>query len=475
MQLHGKKVLVVGAGKSGLAVSRFLAAKGARVTLTDRKGGASFNPPLASLVPPEVELVLGHYPVMREGDFDLVVTSPGVPWTAPPLVRARELGLPVTGELELAFHFARAPVVAITGTNGKTTTTSLVGRIFLDAGVRTLVAGNIGLPLIEGVEAYGPGDLIVVEVSSFQLETVRHFRPHVAAILNITPDHLDRHGTMEGYVQAKARIFAGQGEGDYTVLNYDDPITRELAGQCPGRVIFFSRQHNLEAGVFVRDGQIVIRDGGALVSVMPAREVAIPGGHNLENALAAVACARVRGIGTEQLAHTLRTFSGVPHRLEFVAEINGVSYINDSKGTNPEASMKALEAYDRPIVLLAGGKNKGNDFTAFARRVKEKVRVLVVLGQCAAEMERAARAAGVEDIRRAADFREAVLIAHRAARPGDVVLLSPACASWDMFRSYEERGDLFKQIVRELARHSPEHSFTPDVSGLIDTTGFTKN
>ncbi|HHW43029.1 MAG TPA: UDP-N-acetylmuramoyl-L-alanine--D-glutamate ligase [Desulfotomaculum sp.] len=452
LQLNGKKVLVVGAGKSGLAVSRFLAAKGARVTLTDRKGGASFNPPLDSLVPPEVELVLGHYPVMKEGDFDLVVTSPGVPWTAPPLVRARELGLPVTGELELAFHFARAPVVAITGTNGKTTTTSLVGRIFLDAGVRTLVAGNIGLPLIAGVEAYGPGDLIVVEVSSFQLETVRRFRPHVAAILNITPDHLDRHGTMEGYVQAKARIFAGQGGGDYTVLNYDDPITRELAGQCPGRVIFFSRQHNLETGVFIRDGQIVIREGGALVSVVPAREVAIPGGHNLENALAAVACARVRGIGAEQLAHTLRTFSGVPHRLEFVAEINGVSYINDSKGTNPEASMKALEAYDHPIVLLAGGKNKGNDFTAFARRVKEKVRVLVVLGQCAAEMERAARAAGVEDIRRAADFREAVLIAHRAARPGDVVLLSPACASWDMFRSYEERGDLFKQIVRELAR-----------------------
>ncbi len=450
MAFKGQKVLVIGAGKSGVAVSRFLAAKGARVVLTDQKEAASFDPPLVSLVPPEVELVLGRYPAVEEGRFDLVVISPGVPPDIPPVVQARALGIPVTGELELAYGLARAPVVAITGTNGKTTTTSLVGQIFTDAGIRTLVAGNIGQPLITGVEKYGQEDLIVLEVSSFQLETIRLFRPRVAAVLNITPDHLDRHGSMEGYVAAKARIFANQTGDDYTVLNYDDPLTRELASQCPGKVIFFSRRHNLEEGVVVQDGYITVRERDAVYPVLPASALRIPGAHNLENALAAVACAWVLGVREKQLAATLHHFSGVPHRLEFVAEINGVKYINDSKGTNPEASIKALEAYDQPIVLLAGGRNKGNDFTAFARRVKEKVRVLVVLGECAREIEAAARAAGVREIIRARDFRDAVFKAHRAARPGEVVLLSPACASWDMFKSYEERGEVFKKLVHEL-------------------------
>ncbi|RKO67456.1 UDP-N-acetylmuramoyl-L-alanine--D-glutamate ligase [Desulfofundulus salinus] len=450
MAFEGQKVLVIGAGKSGVAVSRFLAGKGARVVLTDRKEAASFDPPLSSFLPPEVELVLGRYPEVEEGSFDLVVISPGVPLTIPPAARARELGIPVTGELELAYGLARAPIVAITGTNGKTTTTSLVGQIFADAGIKTLVAGNIGQPLITEVEKYGPNDLIVLEVSSFQLETTRSFRPRVAAILNITPDHLDRHGNMEGYVAAKARIFANQAGDDYTVLNYDDPLTRDLASVCPGKVIFFSRRHNLEDGVIVHNGYIAVREGEAVHPVLPASALRIPGAHNLENALAAVACAWVLGIREAQLAATLHHFSGVPHRLEFVVEINGVKYINDSKGTNPEASIKALEAYDQPIVLLAGGRNKGNDFTTFARLVKEKVRVLVVLGECAREIEAAARAAGVGEIIRAQDFRDAVFQAYRAARPGEVVLLSPACASWDMFKSYEERGEMFKKLVHEL-------------------------
>jgi len=448
MQVEGAKVLVVGAGKSGRAAAEFMASRRASVTLTDGGDPAVLQEHLRSLADRGVRLVLGRDP---EGfDFDLLVVSPGVPLTAHPVVEARRRGIPVIGELELAYRFCRAPLVAITGTNGKTTTTSLVGEIFKDAGVRTLVAGNIGLPLIARVTEYGPDDLIVAEVSSFQLETTVQFRPQVAAVLNITPDHLDRHGDMSGYIAAKARIFARQNAGDCTVLNYDDPLVRELAAGCPGRVIFFSRRHNLDSGVFIRDGEIVVKLNGQCVSVMPVSDLLIPGAHNVENALAAVACGWVRGVREEQLASTLRRFPGVPHRLETVAEINGVRYVNDSKGTNPDASIKALEAYAQPIVLLAGGKNKGNDFTAFVRRAREKVRAMVVLGQCAEELAAAARAAGIERILRAADFRQAVLMARDEARPGDVVLLSPACASWDMFNNYEERGDLFRQIVLSM-------------------------
>lgn len=450
MELKDKKVLVVGAGRTGLAAARFLLRRGAEVTLTDSKDKDKLGPEPGELLAAGVRDALGNYPVVHPGAFDLVVVSPGVPPGVPPVAAAREKGIPVTGELELAYRHALAPMVAVTGTNGKTTTTTLVGEVFKAAGRRTLVGGNIGTTLVDVIEGYGPGDIIVAEVSSFQLETVEYFKPRVAVILNIAPDHLDRHGTMDDYTAAKARIFARQDKKDYTVLNYDDPRTRSLAGQTSGQVIFFSRRHNLEEGVLVRGGRIVIRRGGAETDILNAGTLAIPGAHNLENALAAAAAAHVLGVAPPVLAETLRTFAGVEHRLETVAEINGVRYVNDSKGTNPEASIKALEAFDRPIVLLAGGRNKGSDFSGFARRVRERVSVLVLLGECADEIERSAREAGFNSIRRAQGFREAVLEAHRAARPGDVVLLSPACASWDMFRNYEERGNFFKSIVREL-------------------------
>jgi len=450
LELRGKKILVVGAGKSGISVARFLVRRGAAVALTDTRTKDKFNGELDDLIDSGVQAVLGNYPEVMPGTFDMLVVSPGVPPTVPPVAAAMRHGIPVTGELELAYRFARAPMVAITGTNGKTTTTALVGEIFRAAGIHTLVGGNIGLPLVDVVEGYGPEDMIVAEVSSFQLETARQFRPRVAVILNITPDHLDRHGTMEGYIAAKARIFARQGRGDITVLNYDDPRTRMLAEATGGQVIFFSRRHNLKEGVLVLQGRIVVRLEGRETDIAAAGEVAIPGGHNLENALAAVAAAFALGVKPAVLAHTLRTFPGVAHRLETVAVKNGVRYVNDSKGTNPDASIKALEAFDRPIVLLAGGRNKGSDFTELARLAREKVRVLVVLGECADEVERAARQAGCGEILRARDFREAVLTAHRAARPGDVVLLSPACASWDMFNNFEERGDLFREIVNSL-------------------------
>ncbi|SFG27844.1 UDP-N-acetylmuramoylalanine--D-glutamate ligase [Desulfotomaculum arcticum] len=450
MDVKGKKILVVGAGKSGISVARFLMQKEAIVTLTDNRDRDKFNGELDDLLASGVRAELGSYPEVAPGVFDLVVVSPGVPPTVAPVVSARERGVPVTGELELAWRFARTPFIAITGTNGKTTTTALVGEIFRAAGYKALVGGNIGVPLVDVVEDYGPGDIIVAEVSSFQLETVEFFRPRVALITNITPDHLDRHGTMEAYTAAKAKIFTRQGDGDYTVLNYDDPKTRALAGITPGKVIFFSRRHILEEGVFVHKGNMLLRLGGSATEIMPIKDIAIPGGHNLENALAAAAAAAVLGVSPALLEQTLRTFPGVAHRLETVAEINGVKYVNDSKGTNPEASIKALEAFDRPIVLLAGGRNKGSDFTEFARLARQKTRVMVILGECAAEIEQAARQAGVTNILKAASFNEAVLMAHGAAKSGDVVLLSPACASWDMFKNYEERGELFRQIVYDL-------------------------
>lgn len=452
MDMTGQKVLVVGAGLSGLSAAGFLAAKGARVTITDNRTREQLGPELNVLHDQGVQLVLGDYPDLGPGSFDLLIVSPGVPLTAHPVAAARGAGIPVLGELELAFRFARAPLVAVTGTNGKTTTTALLGEIFQAAGYRTLVGGNIGLPLVERVEQYGLDDLIVAEVSSFQLETVELFRPRVALITNLAPDHLDRHGTMEQYIAAKARIFARQGPGDDTVLNYDDPRVRALAGATRGRVIFFSSRHILSKGVFVRDGHIVTRLGEQENIIAATTTLALPGPHNLENALGAVAAATLLGVSPATLAATLQSFAGVAHRLELVAEINGVKYINDSKGTNPEASMNALASFDQPIILLAGGRNKGNDFTSFARQVRERVRLLVVLGECAREMEAAARQAGCTAILRAPDFPAAVQMAHQNARPGEVVLLSPACASWDMFRNYEERGDLFRTIVRRFQR-----------------------
>lgn len=450
MDLRGKKVLVIGAGKSGVAVSRFLSGKGAAVVLADANHPDDSRGEWEQLSTEGVQIFLGGYPKVERGSFDLVVISPGVPLTVEPARDALQKGIPVTGELELAFLFAKAPIVAITGTNGKTTTTMLIGEIFKNAGRNVLVGGNIGLPLVTEVERFGPDDLIVAEVSSFQLETAVAFKPRVGVILNITPDHLDRHGTMENYAAAKSKIVARQDPGDFAVLNSDDLPTAALGGALRGRIVYFSRQRALPEGVYVREGKIIARFEQIEEVVCGVNELGIPGAHNLENALAAVAATKVMGVGTDRLAETLRTFKGVSHRLEFVAEINGVRYINDSKGTNPDASIKALEAYKEPIVLIAGGKNKGSDFGLFAEKVKERARVLVVLGQSAQLIADAARDRGFKNICYAGDFREAVQLAHRSARPGEIVLLSPACASWDMFKSYEERGNLFKEIVHSF-------------------------
>ena len=449
MDIQGKKCLVVGAGRSGIASSSFLLRKKALVTLTDINPDGE-NELLNQLRKSGLKTIFGHYPSVTKENFDLLIVSPGVPSDIPPTVSARLLGILVLGELELAYRFAKSPLVAITGTNGKTTTTSLIGEIFKAAGVNTMVGGNIGLPLINAVDEYGSQDMLVVEVSSFQLETVEHFNPKAAVVLNISPDHLDRHGSMTNYIAIKERIFARQEADDFTILNYDDSQTRAMAKHTNGKVTFFSQKCNLDEGILVREGIITIRCNKIDTDILPVSQLSIPGAHNLENALAATAAAYVLGVDIKALKKALKAFPGVEHRLKAVAEKKGVLYVNDSKGTNPDASIKALESYDRPIILIAGGRNKGSDFTKFAQLIKKKVRLLVVLGECATEIEQAAHKEGFLNILRAPDFHAAVFAAHKAAQPGDVVLLSPACASWDMFKNYEERGDLFKKIVAEL-------------------------
>lgn len=450
MNWNGRKVLVVGLGRSGVAAARVLAGLGARVIACDKAHKSADE--LQELEGTGVELILGAYPQVAELKPDLVVTSPGVPSWEPPLKEARQLGLTLWGELELAYRLLPpgSTVVGITGTNGKTTTTALTGQMLKDFGYPVVVAGNIGTPLVAEAVQGRPGQYFVCEVSSFQLETADLFRCRVAAILNLTPDHLDRHGTFEEYVQAKARILTRQQGEDFAVLNFDDPVVRGLAGRTRGRVCFFSRQQRVDRGAFVQEGRLYLDLGEGPRALCRVEELSLKGAHNLENSLAAAATAGILGVSPSSLAHTLKTFPGVPHRLELVAEIQGVKYINDSKGTNPEATIRALEAYLQPLILIAGGKNKGSDFRLLAVKMRERVKHLILLGEAAPLLKQAAEEAGVSSIFLVRDLPEAVFKAYALAEPGDIVLLSPACASWDMFRNYEERGDLFKSLVRSL-------------------------
>lgn len=450
MEIAANKILVVGMGRSGVAAAKALRQRGKRVVLCDTKSSAELGSLIEEMQQLQIEVVSGGYPPVSRENTELVITSPGVPRTEAPLQQAEKLGIPIWSELELAYRFSPAPFIGITGTNGKTTTTALLGRMLEDAGIPNFVGGNIGIPLVLEVERLTPQHLVVAEVSSFQLEGIVEFKPKVAAVLNITPDHLDRHHTLEEYAEVKARIFMNQDADDFAVLNRDCPLTRRLADRIRGRRIWFSRREILDEGVFVAAGQVVIKLGGEAQPVLPASEIFIRGPHNLENALAAVAGAAVLGVPADKLARTLREFPGVAHRLELVEIIDEITFVNDSKGTNPDSSIKALESFSEPIILIAGGKNKGSDFSELAARIKEKVKDLVLVGQAAPEIRRAVEEIGYSNIHPAATFEEAITTAAGLARRGDVVLLSPACASWDMFRNYEERGELFKRIVRSL-------------------------
>ena len=442
----GEKVLVIGAARSGLAGAEFLAKQGNEVVLTDMKQAVQVD----NLAELGVSFVWGEQPDVEAIKPDYIVMSPGVPLTIPPVKYAKEHGIPVIGELELAYRNCKAPFAAITGTNGKTTTTTLIGELMKKTGRQVFVGGNIGVPIITYADKLQEEDIVVAEVSSFQLETVESFCPHLALMINLTPDHLDRHGDMAGYLAAKARIFENQKESDYLVLNYDDEALRELAPQSRGKVIFFSQKHKLEEGVYLDGSHVMLALNGESLFICNADEIAIKGKHNLENAMGAIVFAYLSGVRAEDIRDVLMTFQGVEHRLEPVRTLNEVLYINDSKGTNPDSTIKAIEAYDRPIVIILGGKNKGVPFTELAGLVKQRVKKAVLVGQAKEELAEALGAADFNDYVRTESFEEAVTKAAELAEPGDIVLLSPACTSWDMFSSFEERGRLFKKLVMEL-------------------------
>jgi UDP-N-acetylmuramoylalanine--D-glutamate ligase len=451
LDFKGKKILVVGIARSGIAAIKILAKRGALLTACDRKDKAELGDSLTELTELGVKLYTGKYPEVNRDDYDLVIVSPGVPQDIEPLSAARRLDLPIISELELAYLFKPDTVemYAISGTNGKTTTVSLLQAILANDGQAAEAGGNIGIPLSTLVDSMEAG-VIVVEASSFQLETTVKFKPHISALLNITPDHLDRHKTMERYIEAKANIFMRQTSEDYAILNYEDIYIKAMAEICPARVVYFSTERVLDEGAYVKDDMICFAFGGRVDAICPIREVSLRGRHNLENILCAVAMAVMAGARTESIRETLKTFTAVRHRIEEAGWVNGVLYVNDSKATNPESAIKALESFSEPIILLAGGRSKGSDFSEFARIIKARVKELILLGEAREEIKKAVMETGFKNIHEVNDFPTGVKTAAELASAGDVVLLSPACASWDMFESYEHRGDLFCQIVMEM-------------------------
>ena len=452
MQVKDKKILVVGMARSGIAAAKLLAARGATPILNDSKEASAFGDTLDGLKELHCIWRLGCPAMEVLDEAEGVVISPVVPDTAPFVVKAREMGLPVIGELELAYELAAGEMVAVTGTNGKTTTVSLLGEIFKNAGKVTHVVGNIGYPYSAAAVDSRKNDVVVTEVSSFQLETIVDFHPRAAALLNITEDHLNRHGTMEEYTRIKMRIFENQTAEDAAVFNDDDPLSAPLAGQVKSRVLRFSRTHEVPEGAFARDGKIIVRFGGEDKVLCDTGEVRIPGPHNLENALAATCIAVFMGVPAPVIRHTLRTFAGVEHRIEFVRELDGVRYINDSKGTNVDSTLKAIQTMTAPTVIILGGYDKHCDFTPLALEMVKSpnMKAAVLIGVTADQIETALCKAGYTAIHRADTLEEAVNIGRRLSEKGGNVLLSPACASFDMFSDYEARGRIFKEIVQNL-------------------------
>ncbi len=450
MELRGKRVLVVGLGKSGLAAALFLRGLGARVTVSDTRSSAALAGEIPALLEAGIMVEAGGHGLLTFRRQDLIVVSPGVPLDTPEVKQVIALGMPVIGELELASRYLKGRVVAITGSNGKTTTTSLMGSILKNAGLPTQVGGNIGLPVIELVAKDTPETWDVLEVSSFQLETVVDFHPKIAAILNLTPDHLDRHGSFESYVAAKERIFARQGPGDALVLNADDRAAQMCAGKAASEVYWFSATKVVRRGAFVREGVVcwVGTEGGVTEPVMPVAEIGLKGTHNVENVLAAVAMARLAGVTAADIRRSVAAFRAVEHRLEFVAEVAGVAYYNDSKATNVDAAMKAVASFDGWVHLILGGKDKDSDYGQMAGLLRERVKVVYTIGSAAEKIERAL--AGMVKMVSAETLNKAVAVASEAAEAGDVVLLAPACSSFDQFESYEHRGRVFRELVKAL-------------------------
>jgi len=449
VELNNKRVLVVGLGKSGVAAALFLKSRGAQVTVSDSKPQEQLSEEIPILLDHGIAVETGGHGERTFHGQDLIVVSPGVPVDSPALVQARALGEPVIGEIELAAQFLPKNMVAITGSNGKTTTTTLIGEIISAGGYPTRVGGNIGTPAISLVATARRDSVIVLEVSSFQLETIQTFRPKVAVVLNVTPDHLDRHRTFETYVDAKGRIFENQQADDFAVLNADDPVCVGLAGRTRAQVFWFSRKKEVQQGASLRDGRILFRDSSGQQEIMVASEIPLKGAHNLENTLAAICAGALMKCAPERIRAAVRNFKAVEHRLEYVATIRGVEYYNDSKATNVDATIKALESFPANIHLILGGKDKGSDYTVLNDLLRQRVKRVYTIGAAADKIESQVREAA--EIVHAESLDSAVQRASASAQPGDIVLLAPACASFDQFRNYEHRGKVFKELVQRLS------------------------
>lgn len=450
MDIMNKKVLVFGSGISGIAASRLLEKKGAKVILYDGNETLDKEKMRQQIgEKTQVEIVLGTFPEEILDRLSLVVMSPGVPTDLPIVKKMRAADIPIWGEIELAYAYGKGDVLAITGTNGKTTTTALLGEIMRSYNPSTYIVGNIGNPYTAVADTLTEDSVTVAEISSFQLETIDKFCPKVSAILNITPDHLNRHHTMEAYIRAKEDIAKNQTQEQVCVLNYEDEVLREFGLHVKADVIYFSSQRKLERGIYLED-ECIIYNNEVKMELCHVDELKLLGIHNYENVMAAAAMALAYGVPAEIVKTVIRQFAGVEHRIEFVCEKNGVAYYNDSKGTNPDAAIKGIQAMNRPTYLIGGGYDKDSEYDEWIEAFAGKVKKLVLLGATKEKIAATARRHGFEDIILTGTFEEAVMTCVNLANPGEAVLLSPACASWGMFKNYEERGDKFKEIVNSL-------------------------
>jgi UDP-N-acetylmuramoylalanine--D-glutamate ligase len=445
MELKGKKVLVVGLGKSGLAAALFLRHQGAQVTVSDMRSAAALAKEIPALLEHGIMVESGGHGLLTFRRQDLIVVSPGVPLDTPELVQVKAFGLPVIGELELAAQFLKGKILAITGSNGKTTTTALTGEILASAGIETQVGGNIGLPVVDLIGKVSENGWSVLEVSSFQLESTKRFHPNIAVILNITPDHLDRHGTFENYALAKERIFSMQTSADWLVLNADNPRTAEAGSRTAAQVAWFSLHKDMPqgTGAWIKNGEVVFRPAAdaPIESILPLTAIPLKGAHNVENVLAAVCASRLAGADATSVRKAIEGFRAVEHRLEYVTTDNGVEYYNDSKATNVDAAAKAIAAFPGGIHLILGGKDKNSNYADLSDLLRKRVKAVYTIGSAAAKIESQIR--GVVPLNSCETLERAVAAARKAAHPGELVLLSPACSSFDQFENYEHRGRAF--------------------------------
>lgn len=453
MDFHNQNVLVFGSGLSGAAASRLLLKMGACVFLYDGNEAldrALIQRGIVSRDTGNLQIYLGEFPQEILKKLNLAVISPGVPTDLPAVKQILRAGIPIWGEIELAYVCGKGDVLAITGTNGKTTTTALLGEIIKKHKESTFVVGNIGAPYTDIALKTREDSVIVAEMSSFQLESIHTFKPKVSAVLNISPDHLNRHHTMEAYIQAKENILKNQTKEDTCVLNFEDEVTRGMGEKTKAQVLYFSSRRKLEKGVYLKQGSIIVKTGDEPVLLCKTEKLKLLGTHNHENVMAASAMAMAFGVPLEAIRKSVLEFPGVEHRIEFVAEKNGVAYYNDSKGTNPDAAIRGILAMNRPTLLIGGGYDKESSYDEWILSFGKKVKKLVLLGQTKEKIKDAANRLGFTDTILTDTFEEAVAACVKNAKPGDAVLLSPACASWGMFKNYEERGDKFKELVNQL-------------------------